>query len=75
VLNFVHTDLYFKTVTANINCSYNCFCTIIHRHLALSALHLLVGQQEGHPACKKLSDGMLACLCVWVKVQVCIWPS
>jgi len=25
-------------------------------------LKLLVGQQEGHPACKKLSDGMLAWL-------------
>ena len=26
------------------------------------ALTLLVGRQEGHPACKKLSDGMLAWL-------------
>jgi len=24
---------------------------------------------------KKLSGGMLAWLCVWVKVQICIWPS
>jgi len=24
----------------------------------------LVGQQEGHPACKKLSGGMLAWLCL-----------
>jgi len=23
----------------------------------------------------KLSGGMLAWLCVWVKVQICIWPS
>jgi len=29
----------------------------------------------GHPACKKLSGGMLAWLCVWVKVHICIWPS
>jgi len=28
-----------------------------------------------HPACKKLSGGMLAWLCVWVKVQIHIWPS
>jgi len=28
--------------------------------LAFSALTLLVGRQEGHPACKKLSGGMLA---------------
>jgi len=27
---------------------------------AFSALTLLVGRQEGHPACKKLSDGVLA---------------
>ena len=26
----------------------------------VSALMLLVGRQEGHPACKKLSGGMLA---------------
>ena len=42
---------------------------------AFSALMLLVGRQEGHPACKKLSGVMLAWLCVWVKVQICIWPS
>jgi len=28
--------------------------------LAFSALMLLVGRQEGHPACKKLSGGVLA---------------
>jgi len=33
--------------------------------LALSALTLLVGRQEGHPACKKLSGGVLAWLSVW----------
>jgi len=27
---------------------------------AFSALMLLVGRQEGHPACKKLSGGVLA---------------
>ena len=42
--------------------------------VAFSALTLLVGQQEGHLACKKLSGGVLAWLCVWVKVQICIWP-
>jgi len=29
-----------------------------------SAFTLLVGQQEGHPACKKLSGGMVAWLCL-----------
>ena len=40
-----------------------------------SALTLLVGRQEGHPACKKLSGGVLAWLSVWSQVQTCIWPS
>jgi len=43
--------------------------------LAFSALMLLVGWQEGHPACKKLSGGVLAWLYVWDKVQICTWPS
>jgi len=30
--------------------------------VAFSALMLLVGRQEGHPACKKLSGGVLAWL-------------
>jgi len=44
-------------------------------YFAFSPLTLLVGRQEGHPACKKLSGGMLAWLSVWAKVQICIWPS
>jgi len=40
--------------------------------IAFSALTLLVGRQEGHPACKKLSGGMLAWLSVWSEVQACI---
>jgi len=44
------------------------FCTF-------SALTLLVGRHEGHPACKKLSGGVLAWLSVWSEVQTCIWPS
>ena len=38
---------------------------------AFSALTLLVGQQEGHPACKTLSGGVLAWLFVWSEVQTC----
>ena len=45
------------------------------KHFAFSALTLLVGQQEGHPACKKLSGGVLAWLSVWSEVQTCICPS
>jgi len=32
----------------------------VNINTAFSALMLLVGQQEGHPACKKLSGGVLA---------------
>ena len=40
-----------------------------------SALTPLVGWQEGHRACKKLSSEVLAWLSGWSKVQTCIWPS
>jgi len=42
---------------------------------AFSALTLLVGRQEGRPACKKLSGGVLAWFFVWSEMQTCIWPS
>ena len=42
---------------------------------AFSALTLLVGRQEGHPACKKQSGGVMAWLSVWSEVQTCIWHS
>jgi len=40
--------------------------------VVISTLTLLDGQQEGHPACKKLSGGMLAWLSVCSKLQTCI---
>ena len=46
-----------------------------HNSFAFSALTPLVGRQKGHPACKKLSSGVLAWLSVWSEVQTCIWPS
>jgi len=49
-------------------------CVVLDLH-AFSALMLLVGRQEGHPACKQLSGGVLAWLSVWSKVQTCIQPS
>jgi len=42
--------------------------------LSFCALMLLVGWQEGHPACKKLSGVVLVWLSVWSDVQTCIWP-
>jgi len=51
------------------------YVMIMQNSCAFSALTLLVGQQEGHPACKKLSGGVLAWLSVWSEVQTCMWPS
>ena len=47
----------------------------ISQLVAFSALTLLVGRQEWHPACKKLSGGVLALLSVRSEMQTCIWPS
>jgi len=45
----------------------------LHRFFTFSALTLSVGRQEEHPACKKLSDDVLAWLSVWSEVQmICI---
>jgi len=43
-----------------------------------SASTLLVGHQEEHPACKKLSGGVLAWRSVWSEVRlqiICMWSS
>jgi len=51
-------------------------CFAVGEFIAFSALMLLVGRQEGHPACKKhKSGGVLVWLSVWSEVQTCIWPS
>jgi len=66
------TSLYFPTEKENI-------CTQMAQFLwvsAFSALTLLVGWQEGHPTCKKLSGRVLVWLSVWSEVvQTCIWTS
>ena len=38
-------------------------------------LVVLAGRQKEHPACKKLSGGMLAWLSGWSEVQTYTWPS
>jgi len=43
--------------------------TVTYFSFVFSAWTLLVGRQEGHPACKKLSGGVLAWLSVWSDVQ------
>jgi len=46
-----------------------CFKLKFDLDFAFNALTLLVGRQEGHLACKKLSGEVLAWLSVWSKVQ------
>jgi len=48
----------------------------MYTRFTFSALTLLVGRQEEHPARKKLSDGVLVWLSVWSVMQmICIWSS
>jgi len=54
--------------------SWGYFYNLWHLWLAFSVLTLLVGRQEGHPACKKQSGGVLVWLSVWSEVPTCIWP-
>jgi len=61
----VVADVYFVFVQNSV-----CLCYGVY-----GALTLLVGRQEGHPACKKLSGEVLAWLSVWSEVQTCIRPS
>jgi len=53
----------------------NAYKSELRNNFAFSILTLLVGQQEGHPACKKLSGGVLAWLSVWGKVHICVRPA
>ena len=50
------------------------YSQLASHNICLHALTLLVGRQEGHQACKKLSGGVLAWLSVRSEVQTCIWP-
>jgi len=67
--------LIFVTVLGMSNKKHLPVIVSLDQHFAFSALTLLVGRQEGHPACKKLSGGVLAWLSVWSEVQTYIWPS
>jgi len=50
--------------------------TTLQTDNAFSALMLLVGWQEGHLACKKLSGEVVAWLSVWSEVHIiCISSS
>ena len=64
---------YFQAASRCITCCYICSVVCLSV-FAFSALTLLVGWKEGHPACKKLSGGMLVWLSVWSKVQLMTVP-
>jgi len=63
----VRDNLKLAQVTAAANHNNNSCC--------LQCFDAVGWVQEGHPACKKLSGGVLAWLSVWSEVQTCIWPS
>ena len=48
---------------------------VVFFYITFSALMLLVGRQEGHPACKRTEWWGLVWLSVWSEMQTCIWPS
>jgi len=50
-------------------------CICLLPQCAYRTLTLLVWRQEEHPACKKLSGGVLTWLSVRSEMQTCIWPS
>ena len=74
-MNIIVADLTLVTGKASLLLTQ----IITHAHTRLMALclalMLLVARQEGHPACKKLSGGVLVWLSIWSEVQTCIWPS
>ena len=58
------------SILLRARCSYclQCYCLI-----AFSASTLLVGRQEGHPACKKY--GVMRCWCGYLSGARCKWFS
>jgi len=68
--NVTPGDVTWCSLNANVRYIVRCFLLLV-----FSALTLMIGRQEGHPVCKKLSGGMLAWLSVWSEVQTCILAS
>ena len=59
-----------------VNSSVDVLSDSVVDAFTFSALTPLVGRQEEHSACKKLSDEVQALSSVWNKVQmICIWSS
>jgi len=56
----------YKTTQYSIHNTKEIYISNVCKNMAFGALMLLVGRQEGHPACKKLSGGVLLWLSVWI---------
>ena len=75
LLIFIFCSLYSKLKLSILrNSFFKIFCLLLLSLFAFSALTLLVGRQEGHPACKKQWWGAGVVICL-KQVQTCIWPS
>jgi len=67
-------DFYISFYCRHSTCLYNCVWFYLFLYFSVSALTLLVGRQEGHPDCKKLSGGVLAWLSAWSE-GVCVFTG
>jgi len=61
---FLKTEVFVNERLRTVDVYVLFFLGLFFLSLSFSALMLLVGRQEGHPACKKLSGGVLAWLSV-----------
>jgi len=60
---------------AAISFHYFFYVSCLQLLIAFSALTLLVGRQEEHPACEKSSDELLAWLSVWSEMSDVYAPA
>jgi len=71
----LHNQMPFKFQPALTNWTSYLLHQLTDNHFAFSALMLLVGRQEGHPACKKLSGGVLVWLSVRASCRLAYGPA
>jgi len=71
------TDNYWKAHTYLINSMYNDYTYMLTIKILPSVLwHCWSGSSKGTwPVKTEWLDAGMVMLCVWVKVQICIWPS
>ena len=60
---------WFYSTFVVVNTMLSVYSLLVCLLIAFCALTLLVGRQEGHPACKKLSGEVQAWLSVWSEMQ------